>query len=85
MDRTAILQRILELGRNIFDEEDLDFSDETLFKDVKEWDSLNHMRMVVAMEDAFGIKFNVAQLQNLKLVADLLDIVETQRQAAGLS
>ncbi len=78
-----MLARIVELGRDIFDEEDLDFQAETPFREIKEWDSLNHMRMVVAMEEAFSIRFDMAELQSLTRVSDLLNIIEKHRATSA--
>ena len=63
MTRDDTLQRLIDLGRDVFDEDDFTFDPSTRFEDVKEWDSMNHMRMVVAMERAFGIRFSIGDLQ----------------------
>ena len=76
MTRAAILTRLVDLGRDVFDEEDFSFEESTAFEDVEAWDSLNHMRMVVAMERAFKVRFSLGDLQRVKRVADLVDIIE---------
>jgi acyl carrier protein len=75
LTRAEILTRLIELGRDIFDEEGLCFEEATRFEDVKEWDSLNHVRMVVAMERAFRVRFALGDLQAVKRVSDLIDII----------
>ena len=79
MTRAEILTRLIDLGRNVFDEEDFSFAEATDFKDVKAWDSLNHMRMVVAMERAFKVRFSIGDLQRVTRVSDLIDIIERLR------
>ena len=81
LTRAEILTRLIALGRDIFDEEDLSFEEATRFEDVKEWDSLNHVRMVVAMERAFKIRFSLGALQLVKRVSDLIDIIVRLEQA----
>ncbi|HVU04659.1 MAG TPA: acyl carrier protein [Polyangiaceae bacterium] len=83
MTRSEILATILRLGRKIFDEEELSFDEATLFDDIDEWDSLNHVHMVVGMEKAFGIQFDLGELKRLVRVSDLIDIVERKRRRAG--
>jgi acyl carrier protein len=80
LTRAEILTRLIDLGRDIFDEDDFDFEEATRFEDVKAWDSLNHMRMVVAMERAFALRFSMGDLQVVKRVSDLVDIIERLRQ-----
>jgi acyl carrier protein len=74
--RAEILKQLIDLGRDVFDEDDLSFEEATRFEDLKEWDSLNHVRMVVAMERAFKIRFSMGDLQVVTRVADLIDIIE---------
>ena len=76
MTRAEILKQLIDLGRDVFDEDDLSFEEATRFEDLKEWDSLNHVRMVVAMERAFKIRFSMGDLQVVTRVADLIDIIE---------
>lgn len=77
MTREELLPTLLEIARDVLDEDELEFDGETLFDDIKEWDSLNHIHMVVRMEKTFGIRFEAAQLQRVKKVQELLDIIAT--------
>jgi acyl carrier protein len=79
MSRTEILQHLVELAREVFDEEDLDFRADTRFEDLDAWDSMNHVRMVVAMERRFEVRFGVGELQRVERVSDLLDLIEAHR------
>jgi acyl carrier protein len=78
--RAEILQRLVELGRDVFDEEEFELAEDTAFEQVKVWDSLNHLRMVVAMERAFAIRFSIGDLQRVVRVTDLVDSIERLRQ-----
>jgi acyl carrier protein len=60
----------------VFDDDEVTFDAETPFEAIEDWDSLNHVHMVVAMERAFGIRFtDTARLQGLVRVRELLDLV----------
>ena len=52
--RADLLPILLRIAREVTDEDDLDFGPETQFADIEEWESLNHIHMVVRMEDVFG-------------------------------
>ena len=43
--------------------------------DVPEWDSLSHIRLVLAIQKTFRTKFSAAQTANLKNVGDLVELI----------
>ncbi len=76
MTKNELLPALLEIARDITGEDDMDFNGETLFEKIEEWDSMNHMHIVVRMEKVFGIRFTDAtRLQNVVKVQDLLDLI----------
>ncbi len=76
MTRTELLPKLLELARDVIGDEDLTFDGSTPFETIEEWDSMNHVHMIVRMEKAFGIRFNdAARLQSVVKVQDLLDFI----------
>jgi acyl carrier protein len=76
MNRNALLGRVMHLAREVLDEEHLDFKEADRIIDIEGWDSLNHMRMIVAMERHFGISFQSTDQMGISTVAELLDIIE---------
>jgi acyl carrier protein len=75
MNHSEILSTLLEIARDVLDDDDLSFTPETLFDDIEEWDSLNHINMVVRMEKTFGIRFDTARLRSIVKVRDLIEII----------
>jgi acyl carrier protein len=55
-------------------------TEETLANEVPGWDSLNHIRVLTAVEDAFGIRFKSHEVMRLKNVGELDALV---RRKAG--
>ena len=47
-------------------------------RDVPGWDSLAHINIVLAIEEAFGLKFRAAQIAKLKNIGDLVDVIIAQ-------
>ena len=78
MSRDEILREIAEIMRDVFDEDDLQVSPETSAEDVEEWDSLSHVRLIVAIERKFGFKFKNSEIEGLKNVGDLVNTVATK-------
>jgi acyl carrier protein len=73
-ERTAFLRRLEPIFRDVLDPgltltEDLDASR------VPQWDSLNHISLVVAIEGDFGIELTVDELATMRNVGDLVDIL----------
>ena len=78
MSRDEILNQITDIMRDVFDEDDLEVSEVTSAEDVEEWDSLSHVRLIVAIERKFGFKFKNSEIESLKNVGDLVNMVETK-------
>jgi acyl carrier protein len=45
------------------------------------WDSLNHILLVVALEQKFGIKFNTGEIDTLENVGQFIDLIESKMSA----
>ena len=76
MERNEILKRVEENFREELEQEDLVLSDETTADDVDGWDSLSHVQLVAAMEEAFGIEFKSREILSWDNVGDLIDSIE---------
>ena len=76
----SLLPEVQEIIRSVFDEPDLVITRESNASTVDGWDSLAHISLVVAIERKFKIKFALGELEQLKNVGDLLDLMETKLQ-----
>lgn len=76
MDRNDILKRVEEIFREELEIDDLVLTDETTADDVEEWDSLSHVQLVAAMEEAFGIEFKSREILSWENIGDLIDSIE---------
>jgi len=75
MEATQILDIVQGIFRDVFDRQDLIIQRETTAQDVEDWDSLAHINLVVAIEKRFNIKFALGELQALKNVGDMIDLI----------
>lgn len=75
MHRDELFNSIQEIFRDIFDEDDLIIQDKTNSDSIEEWDSLNHINLVSAIEKEFKIKFALGELMGLKDVGNMIDLM----------
>jgi acyl carrier protein len=75
MTREEVLNGVQEIFRDIFDEDDMVIENSTSSGDVEDWDSLNHINLVSAIEKEFKIKFALEELMTLKDVGAMVDLM----------
>lgn len=75
MTRDAITAKITELMEDVFDEDDLTYSDALTAADIEEWDSLSNIRFVVGIEKEFGIRFSNSEIAALENVGQMVDLI----------
>jgi acyl carrier protein len=61
--------------REVFDDKTITLNRSTTANDIDDWDSLTHMNLVIALELRFKIKFALGELQSLKNVGDMLNMI----------
>ena len=76
-----IITRLNNVFRDVFDDEGLEVSSEMTAVDVDGWDSLSHIRLVLAVEKEFGIKFRADDIGNMAFVSDMIDVI--RRDVSG--
>ncbi len=78
MSDDTLLSQLRELMVDVFDVDDVVISTATTAEDIEEWDSLSHVRLIVAVERKFGVKFRTAEIESLKSVGDLVALVTSK-------
>lgn len=76
MTSEAILADLQEVFRDILDQPDLVLTRESNANTVEDWDSFAHINLVMSIEQRFKIKFALGELQVLKNVGDMIDLIE---------
>ena len=69
------LEELTPVFRQVFDDNSIVITRNTTADDIDDWDSLTHMNLVIAMELRFKIQFALGELQSLKNVGDMLDLI----------
>lgn len=75
MEVEEIYQRITPVFHDLFDSDDLVLSPQLTADDIEEWDSLNHVRLVVTIEEVLNIRFSTAEIAKFETVGDLVDVI----------
>ena len=75
MKKEEIYKALDEVFQEVFDYETIHVKAETTADDIEDWDSLEHINLVVAIENKFGIKFNMNEVTSFKNVGEMVDII----------
>jgi acyl carrier protein len=73
---TDLYEKLTDIFRDIFDDDDLVLTGQMTAEDVDEWDSLSHIRLIVAVEKDFGVSFSSSEIASLENVAQLAELTE---------
>ena len=80
MSREEIYEQLNEVFRDVFDDDTIEVNDQTTSRDIEDWDSLEHINLIAAIETQFGIKFTMGQVVTMKNVGEMVDIISSQIQ-----
>ena len=75
MDTRQIFERLDRVFQDVFDDDTIHVTPKTTADDIEDWDSLEQINLLTAIEKKFNIKFKLADVRGLKDVGDLLDLV----------
>lgn len=75
---SELLTSMQPLFRDILDIPDLELTNSMSAKDVPEWDSLNHIRLISGIEQHFGVQLSSAEVERLTCVGDMAELVASK-------
>ena len=75
MTREYVYEKMNEIFRNVFDDEDILLQDETSAEDIDDWDSLEQINLIVAIENEFSMMFDMAEVADLANVGEMVDLI----------
>jgi acyl carrier protein len=82
-DQAQIYSQLTSIFHDLFDDDSIVLTPETTAQDVEDWDSFNHINLIVAVEAKFDIKFKTAELEELHNVGHLVQMIERKLAAKG--
>jgi len=78
MERIEILNRVQKILVNVLKHNRFEMRDDLTAGDVDGWDSLSHMIIITEIEKDFGIRFKLKELNKLKNIGSLLELIESK-------
>lgn len=75
MDDSQLLDRLTEVFRLVFEDDELTLTPATTADDIAAWDSMSNITLTVEVEHCFGIKIKSAEMESLKNVGDLIGLI----------
>ena len=75
MSREEVYERLNKVFRDVFDDESITLSDDTTANDIEDWDSFEHINLVVAVQDEFFFKIPMGKVVTMKNVGEMVDII----------
>lgn len=76
MTRQQLLAVIRDILADILDNDALQLTEATTAEDVADWDSINQVKLIVGLENELSVRFSSREVQGLKNVGALIDVVE---------
>lgn len=75
MNREQVLEQLTGILRDVFDDDHLVAHPDLTARDVADWDSLNHIRLIVTVEKAFGVKFTFSEASGFANMGEMAEAV----------
>ena len=78
MTEQEILEAVQEIFRDNFDDDTLVITRDTCADDIEDWDSIEHINLIAAVEDAFGMRFQMREVSGMKNVGEMVQIIKSR-------
>ena len=76
--QVSVFEKMNEVFRDVFEDYDITVTDETTADDIEDWDSLEHITLVVSMEREFDMKFDLKEVNKLANVGEMADLIASK-------
>ena len=81
MDSKMIYARLNKVFRDVFDDDSITVNPKTTANDIEDWDSLEHITLINAVEREFKMKFRMGEISAMKNVGEMVGIVAARAKA----
>ena len=83
MERSDVYAQLTAIFHDLFEDDTIVLTPELTAADVPEWDSFNHINLIVAVEQRFKVKFQTAELEQMHSVGHLVELIQAKLAAQG--
>lgn len=81
MDERTIYQRLDRVFQDVFDDDTIHVTPKTTADDIEDWDSLEHITLISAVEREFRMKFKMGEISSMKNVGEMASIIAARAKA----
>ena len=71
-------KKLTKVFREVFDDDSIELTPETTANEIDDWDSIEHVNLIAAVEDAFGMRFQMREVSGMKNVGEMVQIIESR-------
>lgn len=75
MTRDQVFDRLEEVFRDVFDDDSIVLYEDTTADDIDDWDSIEHITLIAAVEKEFGMNFTMGEVSGMKDVGEMVTII----------
>lgn len=79
MDKQTILQEMTPIFVDLFEEDDIQLTEETTADNIEDWDSLTHVHLIVLIEKHFDVKFTSIEIGAFDKVGDIVEAIVSKK------
>ena len=73
-----LLERLNDVFRDVFDDDDIVVDENTTADDIEDWDSIEHITLIGAVEDEFGMRFKMGEVSGMQDVGEMISILKAR-------
>ncbi len=70
-----VMPRLTKVFRSVFGDKSIVITRKTVADDIEDWDSLEHINLIAAVENEFRMKFKMKEVSAMKNVGEMIDII----------
>ena len=68
--------KLRSIFRDVFDEDTLNISENTTKDDIEDWDSVAHIKLVLAIEEEFHVRLTTDEVASIKSVGEFMYAIQ---------
>lgn len=75
MNKNEIIARLNEVFRDVFGDDSINVTPNTTSGDIEDWDSIEHINLIAAVEEEFDMRFKMREVSGMKNVGEMIQII----------
>jgi acyl carrier protein len=72
------VERLARIFREVFEDDTIELVPTLVAKDVKNWDSVHHIYLMIAIETEYDVILTPAEVENISCLGDLVGLLQAK-------